>query len=139
MGLNDIGAGWPGGTNPDQEVSVDQIIQTHRQLIERTHAKGIKIYGVTLTPNKGFVVPGTPFSLYSPGNEMKRQQVNDWIRTSGEYDGVIDFDAVLRDPDDPTRLLPRYDSGDHGHPTDKGYQAMADAIDLRLFSNGDRD
>jgi lysophospholipase L1-like esterase len=133
FGVNDIGSGWPGGLTPDQEVAVDQIIQSYRQLIERAHTRGARIYGATLTPFKGFFVPGTPFSLYSPDNEVKRQQVNAWIRTSGEFDGVIDFDRVLRDPDDPSRLFARYDSGDHGHPNNGGYQAMADAIDLSLF------
>jgi lysophospholipase L1-like esterase len=119
-------------------VSVDQIIQTHRQLIERAHTRGVRIYGATITSFKGFFVPGTPFPLYSPNNETKRQQVNSWIRTSGEFDGVFDFDRVLRDPDDPSQILPQYDSGDHAHPNDEGYEAMADAIDLKLFSNRDR-
>jgi lysophospholipase L1-like esterase len=69
--------------------------------------------------------------------EASRQAVNAWIRTSGEYDAVIDFDRVTRDPDLPTRLLPLYDSGDHLHPNDAGYAAMGDAIDLKLFKNGD--
>jgi len=138
FGINDIGTGWSGGLNPDQEVSVDQIIQGYRQLIERAHTRGATIDGATITPFKGGFVPGTPFPFYSPANETKRQQVNSWIRTSGEFDGVIDFDRVLRDPSDPSRLLPQFDSGDHVHPTDEGYEAMADAIDLRLFRNRDR-
>jgi lysophospholipase L1-like esterase len=133
-GINDIGTGWPGGIYPDQEVTVDQIIGALRQFIQRAHTRGIKIYGATLTPNKGFVIPGTPFAAWSPGNETKRQAVNRWIRSSREFDGVIDFDRVLRDPDAPSQLLPRYDSGDHGHPNDEGYAAMAKAVDLRLFS-----
>ena len=91
-------------------------------------------YGATLTPFQRAFVPGTPFPLYSPENELKRRQVNHWIRTSGAFDGVIDFDRVLRDPDAPSRLIPKYDSGDHVHANDDGYQAMADAIDLRLFT-----
>ena len=138
FGINDIGTGWPGGLNPDQEVSTSQIIQGYRQLIGRAHSRGVRILGATLTPFEGFYVPGTPFALWSPGNETKRQQVNNWIRTSGEFDGVIDFDRVLRDPAVPSRLLVRYDSGDHGHPSDEGYEAMADAIELTLFRNGDR-
>jgi len=134
FGYNDIGAGWPGGINPDQEVTVDQILQGYKQLIARAHARGVTIYAATLTPVEGGFVPGTPFPVYSPGNEIKRQQVNQWVRTSGAFDGVIDFDAVLRDPHAPTRVLGRYDSGDHVHPNDAGYSAMADAIDLRLFS-----
>jgi len=136
FGINDIGIGWPGGLNPDQEVSAEQIIQAYRQLIERAHTRRIKIFGATITPFKGFFVPGTPFPLWSPGNELKRQQVNNWIRTSGEFDGVIDFDRVLRDPDDPSLLLAQYDSGDYVHPTDQGYKAMADSVDLKLFRNG---
>jgi lysophospholipase L1-like esterase len=124
--------------NPTEDVSVDQVIQGHKQLIERAHAKGLKIYGCTLTPVQGFFVPGTPFPVFTLANEAKRQAVNAWIRTSGEYDAVIDFDRVLRDPDAPARILPLYDSGDHGHPTDAGYRVLADSIDLRLFSDDDR-
>ena len=71
--------------------------------------------------------------FYSAGNEAARQAVNRWIRTSGEYDGVVDFDAAVRDPADPLRLRPAYDSGDHLHPNDAGMQAMARAVPLRLF------
>jgi lysophospholipase L1-like esterase len=134
LGNADIGTGWPGGVNPDQVVTVDQIVQAYEQLIECAHTRGVKIYGATLTPFEGAFVPGTPFPLYSPENEIKRQQVNQWIRASRAFHGVIDFDAVLRDPHEPVRLVGRYDSGDHVHPTDAGYSAMADAIDLRLFS-----
>jgi lysophospholipase L1-like esterase len=74
------------------------------------------------------------FPFFSPANEAKRQAVNTWIRMSGWYDGVIDFDRVLRDPNSPTRLLINLDSGDHLHPNDAGYQAMADAVDLKLFN-----
>ncbi|HMF16653.1 MAG TPA: SGNH/GDSL hydrolase family protein, partial [Gemmataceae bacterium] len=136
LGGNDIGVGWPGGLSPAEEVTIDQIIQGHMQLIERAHAKGLKIYGATLTPNKGFIIPGTPFPVFSPANEVKRQAVNAWIRLSGEYDGVIDFDAVLRDPSFPARILPSLDSGDHAHPTDAGYKLLADAVYLQLFKDG---
>jgi lysophospholipase L1-like esterase len=67
--------------------------------------------------------------------EAKRQAVNAWIRTSGEYDSVIDFDMVLRDPSHPSRILPNMDSGDHGHPTDAGYQALADAVQVTLLQS----
>jgi lysophospholipase L1-like esterase len=133
LGTGDIGTGWPGGLNPDEAVTVDQIIQGYKQLIEGAHTRGVKIYGATLTPFEGAFVPGTPFPLYSPENEIKRRQVNHWIRTSGAFDAVIDFDRVLRDPDAPSRLIPKYDSGDHVHANDDGYQAMADAVDLDLF------
>jgi lysophospholipase L1-like esterase len=134
LGNADIGTGWPGGLNPDQVVTVDQILQAYEQLIEAAHTRGVKIYGATLTPFEGAFVPGTPFPLYSPENELKRRKVNQWIRTSGAFDAVIDFDRVLRNPNAPTRLLSKYDSGDHVHPNDDGYQAMADAVDLRLFT-----
>ena len=124
--------------NPAEEATADQVIQGHKQLIERAHAKGLKIYGCTLTPLEGFLVPGTPFPVFSPSKEVKRQAVNAWIRTGGEYDEVFDFDRILRDPNSPARILPLYDSGDHGHPTDAGYKAMADAIDLKLFRAGER-
>lgn len=123
--------------NPAEEVTVEQIIQGHRQLIQRAHAKGLKIFGCTLTPLEGFLLPGTPFPLFTLAKEAKRNAVNAWIRTSGEYDGVIDFDLVLRDPSFPTKILAIYDSGDHGHPNDSGYNALANAIDLRLFRNGE--
>jgi lysophospholipase L1-like esterase len=138
LGNADIGEGWSGGSNPAEEVTAEQIIQGHKQMIERAHARGLKIYGATLTPFEGFVVPGSPFPFFSPANEAKRQAVNAWIRTGGEYDGVMDFDAVLRDPGAPSRVLGQYDSGDHVHPTDAGYKALADDIDLTLFRNGNR-
>jgi lysophospholipase L1-like esterase len=122
--------------NPAEEVTVDQIIQGHKQLIERAHSRGLRIYGCTLTPVKGFLVPGTPFPVFSPANEDKRKVFNTWIRTTGEYDGMFDFDAVLRDPDSQERIRPDLDSGDHGHPTDAGYQKLADLINLKLFKNG---
>jgi lysophospholipase L1-like esterase len=139
LGNNDIGLAWPGGLIPAEEVTADQIIQGHKQLIERAHARGLKIHGCTLTPVEGFFVPGTPFPVFSPSNEVKRQAVNAWIRMSGAYDGVIDFDRVLRDPNSPARIRIIYDSGDHGHPNDAGYKAMADAIDLKLFKKGERE
>jgi lysophospholipase L1-like esterase len=132
MGGNDIFT-----INTAEAVTSDQVIQGHRQLIERAHAKGLKIYGATLNPVEGFLVPGTPFPVFTAANEVKRQTVNAWIRLSGEYDGVIDFDEVLRDPKSPTKILPLYDSGDHAHPTDAGYKALADAINLKFFKTGE--
>ena len=88
-----------------------------------------------MTPVQGFLLPGTPFPVWTPAKEIMRQAFNAWIRTSGEYDAVIDFDRVLRDPRQPARILPALDSGDHGHPTDAGYKAMADSIKLSLFSD----
>jgi lysophospholipase L1-like esterase len=121
--INDIGFQ---NFDPNQAVSADAIIAGHRQLIARAHARGLKIIGATLTAVEGS-------AYFAPETEAKRQAVNNFIRTSGAYDAVIDFDLVTRDPAQPTRFLPAFDSGDHLHPSDAGYQAMADAIDLRLF------
>ena len=133
-GINDIG--FPGAklgplllADPANEPKPEDLIGAYRQLIARAHARAIKVIGVTLTPFEGVVIPG----YYSESKEATRQAVNTWIRTSGAFDGVIDFDAVLRDPDDPRRIVPRFVSEDHLHPNDAGYQALADAIDLRLF------
>jgi lysophospholipase L1-like esterase len=135
LGNNDIFT-----LNPAEDVSADQIIQGLRQLIARAHAQGLKIMGCTLNPVEGFLLPGTPIPVFSAAGEAKRQAVNAWIRLSGEYDGVADFDRVLRDPNAPSKILPSFDSGDHAHPTDAGYKALSDAIDLKLFSkHGERD
>jgi lysophospholipase L1-like esterase len=125
-GINDIGFS---AFFPAEAVTAAEIIAGHQQLIERAHARGLKIYGATLTPFAGTIFPG----YFTPEGEAKRQAVNAWIRTSGEYDAVIDFDLVTRDPNNPTFLLPAYDSGDGLHPSNAGYQAMANAIDLKLF------
>ena len=105
------------------------LIDAYRQLISRAHARGVKLIGATITPCEGVDLPG----YYSESKEAVRQSVNNWIRTSGSFDAIIDFDAVLRDPDHPSRLLPRFASEDNLHPNDLGYQAMADAIDLAIF------
>ncbi len=127
LGVNDLG--HPGTVAPESEkVSAADIINAHRQLIARAHERGLKIYGGTIAPFRG-----DTFGFYSAENEAARQAVNRWIRTSGEYDGVIDFDKALRDPDQPDRLLSRYDSGDHLHPNDAGTQAMAQTIPIQLF------
>ena len=120
-GINDIGIAR---NNPSP--SADDLIAGHKQLIDRAHARGLKIYGATLTPYEGA-------AYYSPEGEAKRQALNNWIRTSKAYDGVIDFDMVTRDPAAPTKFLPAFDSGDHLHPGDAGYKAMGDAVDLALF------
>jgi lysophospholipase L1-like esterase len=121
--------------NPAEVVTVAQLIQGHRQIIERARAMGLKALGGTLFPVDGYPFPG----FWTPELEAKRQAFNQWIRTSGAYDAVIDFDQVLRDPAQPSRLLPAYDSGDHAHPNDDGYRAMADAIDLSLFRDSSVD
>jgi lysophospholipase L1-like esterase len=131
LGINDIGFG---GFIPTEAVTPDDIIGGHRQMIARAHSRGVRIYGATLTP---FNNAGAPY--YSPAHEADRQAVNAFIRTSGAYDAVIDFDAVVRDPADPTKILAAFDSGDHLHPNDAGYKAMADSIDLRLFKTDEDD
>ena len=120
-GINDIGVA---GRSPSP--GADDLIAAHRQMIERAHARGLRIYGATLTPFEGA-------AYFTQEGEAKRQAVNRWIRTSGMYDGVIDFDMVTRDPAAPTKLLPMFDSGDHLHPGDAGYTAMGEAVDLSLF------
>jgi lysophospholipase L1-like esterase len=102
----------------------DSIIAGLNQIVERAHERGLIIYGATLTPagQVGLTI-----------REQNRQAVNEWIRTSGAFDAVIDFDEVTLDPSNPTFFLPAYDSGDHLHPNDVGYEAMGNAIDLTLF------
>src|SRR5581483_5207516 len=129
LGINDIGFG---GFLLTEAVTPDDIIAGHRQMIARAHSRGVRIYGATLTP---FNNAGAPY--YSAAHEADRQAVNAWIRGSGEYDAVIDFDKVVRDPADPTKILAAFDSGDHLHPNDTGYKAMADSIDLGLFRTDD--
>jgi lysophospholipase L1-like esterase len=103
-----------------------QIIAGYRQIIDRVHAKGVRIIGGTILPAKGS-------GRYTAALERERAAVNSWIRTSGQFDGVVDFDAATRDPADPLRLRPEYDRGDHLHPNDAGYAAMGRAVDLALF------
>ncbi len=134
MGINDIGFSvtQPNPvTNPLPDVSAAQIIAGYQQIIAQGHAAGLKIFGGTLTPFKGA-------GYYSAAGEAKREAVNHWILTSGAFDGVIDFASVVADPSDPTMMAPQYDSGDHLHPNDAGYQAMANAIPLRLLLAGAR-
>jgi len=130
-GINDIGfsAGGPRlgeVPRPGAGVSAAQIIAGYRQLIAAARARGLRIFGATLLPFQGA-------GYYSAAGEATREAVNHWIRTSGAFDGVIDFDKVMRDPADPLRLNPAYDSGDHLHPNDAGYQAMANAINLAML------
>lgn len=123
IGINDIGNSAR-GTGP--LVTADEIIQGYRQIIARARAHGIEVYGATLTP-----IGGSGYDF--PQAEADRQAVNAWIRSAGEFDAVIDFDAATRDPARPTWLLPAYDSSDHLHPNDAGYRAMAESIPLTLF------
>jgi lysophospholipase L1-like esterase len=127
-GINDLGHAGP-NLFPTEQVSAEDIIAGLKQLIERAHEKGIKIYGATLTPFAGTVFPG----YFSEGKEVKRKVVNKWIRTSRAFDAVIDFEKAVQDPANPDHLSAAFDSGDHLHPKDDGYKAMADCIDLSLF------
>jgi lysophospholipase L1-like esterase len=131
IGINDIGHPGTGTIPAAQEPTVNDMIAGYRQLIARAHAKGITAFGGTLTPFEGTIFPG----YYSASKEAIRVAVNQWIRTSGEFDAVIDFEAAVRDPAHPTRMLPAFDSGDHLHPNDAGMQAMANAIPLDIFRN----
>jgi lysophospholipase L1-like esterase len=134
LGINDIG--HPTSVAPPSEaVTVAEMIAGYRQLIARSHEAGLTIFGATMTPFENTTIPG----YYNADNEAKRLAVNQWIRTSGEWDGVIDFDRAVRDPDHPLRMLPAYDSGDHLHPNDAGMRAMANAIPLRLFRSATND
>ena len=117
-GINDI--------NPRVLVSADDIIFGLGQLAQRAHDRGLRIIGATLTP-------ASPRPSFNDSLEAKRQAVNAWIRTSGVFDAVIDFDAATRDPANPRNFRPTFDSGDHLHPSDAGHRAMGEAIDLALF------
>jgi lysophospholipase L1-like esterase len=118
-GVNDIGGSHSPKVAPD-------LIAAYEQFIEKAHANNILVYGVPILPF------GESF-YDSEEHEAARQEVNKWIRTSGKFDAVIDLDAAVRDPANPAKLLPEYDTGDHLHLNVAGYQKMADAIDLGLF------
>jgi len=122
-GINDIGRG---ATNSAEPVTADELIAAHKMLIEMAHAHGIRAIGCTLTPFEG-----APY--FSPAGEAIRAALNAWIRTGGAYDAVVDFEAATRDPAHPTRFRPDLDPGDHLHPNNLGYEAMANAVDLSLF------
>lgn len=121
-GVNDLGG------SRDGEATAKQLIESFQKMIRLAHEKGIKIYGGTIMPFKGN-------NYYNESREKGRQMVNEWIRTSGEYDGVVDFDEAMRDPEQPDRLNPAFlFENDWLHPNASGYQAMGDAIDLGLFT-----
>lgn len=137
MGINDIGSSHIGGLQgpmaqvmkdlfPGRPVSATEMIEAYRQIIGRAHARGMKVYGATITPFEGAL-------LYSDAAEAQRQAVNHWIRTSSSFDAVLDFDAVWRDPSHPTRIREGFHSGDHLHGSDAGYKALAESIDISLF------
>jgi lysophospholipase L1-like esterase len=125
-GINDIGLGSRPDTPVSDAVGSDDLIAALKQLIERAHAHGIKVIGGTLTPYEGA-------AYYSEGGEAIRQQVNQWIRSAGAFDAIVDFDAATRDPEHPKQFRAGFNNGDNLHPNDAGYEAMANAIDLSLF------
>lgn len=127
-GINDIGYG---STVPPEAITSRDMIAAYGQLVQRGHARGIAVIGATIMPYEGS-------HYFSPEGEQVRQAVNQWIRSSGAFDGVIDFDAIMRDSSHPTQVDPSRQRGDHLHPNDSGYAAMAGAIDLRLFSFASR-
>ncbi|WP_158749568.1 SGNH/GDSL hydrolase family protein [Acidobacterium sp. S8] len=124
-GINDIGR-LKNPHEPGDNITADDLIFGLAQLVTRAHQHGIKVFGATLTP---YMSAG----YSSAAGEQVRQAYNNWIRTSGVFDGVIDFDKITQDPAHTDTFLPDYDSGDHLHPKDAGYKAMGDAIDLSLF------
>ena len=127
LGTNDIRNRW---AKPEEEVTAAQMIAGLKQFAVRGRARGIRVIAATLTAyeNETFL-PGA----WNPKREAIRQEVNDWLRKTDAFDAVVDFDRALRDPEHPTRMLPIYDCGDHLHPSDRGYRAMGDAIELSLF------
>jgi len=127
-GINDIGFSQHRGalTAPHTNVSAAQIIAGYAQIIDQAHAAGLKIIGGTLTPFKGA-------RYWTPAGEAKREALNQWIRHSGAFDGVVDFAHAVADPNHPEILNPAYDSGDHLHPNGAGYRAMANAISLAML------
>ncbi|MEK8034525.1 SGNH/GDSL hydrolase family protein [Ideonella sp. DXS29W] len=115
---------------PEDQPSAQRIIEGMKAIAERAHAGGVKIVGATLLPRAG----ATGVRAQTPQAEAKRLAVNEWIRNGRAFDAVLDFDRVLQDPDQPDRLRPDFDSGDHGHPNDAGYRAMAAAFKLEWLT-----
>ena len=131
-GVNDLGGLARTGEVPESEHQecVRRVVAAYQQIIARAHAHGIRVIGATITPyvGSGYYHPG-------PLSEGDRRVVNQWIRTAGAFDAVVDFDAAARDPRQPERLLPAYDCGDHLHPSPAGYKAMGESIPLSLFEH----
>ena len=133
-GVNDLGLGYGKLEGPLASImpppaikpTRDAMVAGYRQIIARAHAKGLKIYGATIAPYEGA-------AYYSSEGNAVRQAINDWIRTSKEFDGVLDFDAAFRDPAKPTQMKDAFQAGDHLHGSDAGYRAVADSIDLAPF------
>jgi len=133
-GVNDLGLGYGKLEGPLASImpkpaiapTRESIVAAYRQLIARAHAKGLKIYGATIAPYEGA-------AYYSPEGDAVRQAINEWIRTSKEFDAVLDFDAAFRDPAHTARMKEEYQAGDHLHGSDAGYRVVADSVDLTLF------
>lgn len=120
-GINDLGMG-----RGPQQPNADQLIVGYKQIIARAHAHGVKVIGATLLPYNGA-------AYYDESGEATREKVNEWIRTGGAFDGLIDFDKIMQDPANPRKLKADQQSGDWLHPNDAGYKVMGEAIDLALF------
>ncbi len=134
IGVNDIA--FPGSlTSADEDVSAQGLIRGYREIIERAHRRGIRVLMTTIPPFGGALsVLDRKQVIHTPAKEALRLAINDWIRSTREADGIADFDAVLRDPAHPDRLLERFDSGDHLHANDAGYAVSADAVPLSFFN-----
>jgi lysophospholipase L1-like esterase len=126
-GINDIGR-LSHPRAPADDISVQDLETGLKQLVDRAHTQHIKVIGATLTPYKGA-------GYYSEKGETVREALNQWIRTSGVFDGLADFDKFTRDPNNPQQFLPKYDHGDHLHPSDAGYEAMGNALNLELLKH----
>lgn len=133
MGVNDLGLiSREGPVTPEaRSAAVEGLIDGYKQLIHRARARGLRVIGATLAP-----FGGTAVYRSDDAADEDRRRVNRWIRTSGAFDAIIDFDAVLRDPVAPARLAPAYDSGDHLHPSPAGYRAMGEAVPLSILRAG---
>ena len=129
-GVNDLGKLSREGDVPraDHDALVQQMIGAYQQIIARAHTHGIEVFGATILP-----YVGSGYYHPTPANEADRLAVNDWIRGTGHFDAIIDFDKITADPAHPDRMLPAYDSGDHLHPSPPGYHAMGDAVPVALF------
>ncbi|WP_168355816.1 SGNH/GDSL hydrolase family protein [Sphingomonas gei] len=137
LGINDIA--WPGTPFDPGAAAMefDTLASGYRALVARAHGAGIRVVGTTLAPFAD-ALPGSPLhaTYHSPAKEALRRRINAWIRDSGAFDAVVDFDRVLQDPARPHHLAPAYDSGDHLHPGDAGNRAMADAVPLSILIEG---
>jgi lysophospholipase L1-like esterase len=134
MGINDIG--WPGKdaiTPNDPEPTAEDLEVGYAQLVDRAHAHGIRFIAATLTPFAESFKGSPRSAYYTPAKEKIRESVNRWIRGNKSVDGLIDFDKLLADPKNSNKLNPAYNCGDNLHPNDAGYQAMANAVDLKML------